>query len=293
MSSENDRRSFGREFKIPPKYRSLLYDIGVYGSAIIIATIIAFPLYWMAQSAFIESEALLGHVSYFPTPDTFSLARFDVLSRSDVQGYLINSVIVTIGTILTVIVISLVAGYGLARFDFKHKVTFARFLLLGYVFSPIVLALPLFMIWKTLGLYNTHLGLILALSAISMPFAVWLMWKYIQTIPRSMEESAWTAGASRWRGFIDVVLPQTKPAIIANALFSFALAWNDFTFAQILLPRTEATTFPVGLLQLVNTGYATGPGQFLAAGLLVTIPPLLFAYFLQSYLLKGFQIRAL
>jgi multiple sugar transport system permease protein len=144
-----------------------------------------------------------------------------------------------------------------------------------------------------MGLLNTRIGLIVALTAISMPFSVWLMWKYIQTIPRSMEESAWVVGASRWRGFRDVIIPQSQPAIIAAALFAFALAWNDFTFAQILLPRNEATTFAPGVFRLITQGYDTSWADIMAVSMMMTVPPMLFAYFLQSYLLKGFQIRSL
>lgn len=300
MSSPGDRGaseeadSFGRDFRIPFQYRRRAYKGLIYVSALVIAFVMAFPIYWMAQNAFKTRKAIISSgISLLPTFDTFTLSRFAILTNSDVFGYIVNSVIATIGTVTAVTIISLVAGYGLARFDFSRKVTFARFLLLGYMFSPIVLALPLYMIWRSLGLLNTLLGLIVALTAISMPFAVWLMWKYIQTIPSSMEESAWISGAPRWRGFVDIILPQTKPAIIANALFAFALAWNDFTFAQILLPSQAKTTFPPGILRLMHSSYATGYGELMAAGLFMTIPPLLFAFFLQSYLLEGFQIRGL
>jgi multiple sugar transport system permease protein len=210
-----------------------------------------------------------------------------------VLNYIINSLIVTAGTIVLVVLVSLLAGYGLARFEFKGKSYFARVLLFGYMFAPIVLALPLYLIWNRLGLLNTYLGLIFALSALTLPFTVWLMWKFMQSIPKSLEESAWIQGAPRWRGFIDIVLPQAKPALIANALFAFAIAWNDFTFAQILLPREEATTFPPGVLRLLNSQWETGYGDFMAAALLMIIPPLLFAYFLQSYLLQGFEVRSI
>lgn len=289
----DEPESFGRDFRVPYFYRKLVYRSVVAFSVLLLGLVGTFPIYWMAQSAFKTRQGINEGFAWLPTAETFTFSRFEIVTNDAVITYITNSVIVTLGTILMVVVVSLVAGYGLARFNFKWKVNFARFLLLGYVFSPIVLALPLYLIWDRLGLLDTHFGLILALSAISMPFAVWLMWKYIQTIPASMEESAWIAGAPRWRGFVDVVLPQTMPAIIANALFAFALAWNDFTFAQILLPSRDATTFPPGILRLVNSSYSTGYGEFMAVGLLMTIPPLLFAFFLQSYLLRGFQIRAL
>jgi multiple sugar transport system permease protein len=285
--------SFGREFRIPYRFRKGAFNAGQYGSALLIALVIGFPLYWMAQNAFKTRLAINEGISFLPLGDAFTLERFGIVLTRDVSTYIINSIIVSVGTVVLVIAVSLVAGYGLARFDFTYKVGFARFLLLGYMFSPIVLALPLYLIWERIGLLNTYIGLILALSAISMPFGVWLMWKYIQTIPVAMEESAWIAGAPRWRGFVDIVLPQTAPAIIANALFSFSLAWGDFTFAKILLPSNAKTTFPPGILRLVQSSFATGPGELMAVGLLMTLPPLLFAFFMQSYLLEGFSIRAL
>lgn len=295
MSTDFDVRpdKTGLMAAIPPEYRTTIFRVTLAISSVVIFLVGIFPLYWMAQSAFKTRQAILEGVSFFPTPATFTLGRFSILTSGDVSTYIFNSVVVTIGTIIMVVLISLLAGYGLARFDFKGKVNFARFLLFGYMFSPIVLALPLYLIWDTVGLLNTRIGLILALTSLSMPFGVWLMWKYMQTIPDAMEERAWLEGASRFRGFIDVIVPQTKPAIIANALFAFAIAWNDFTFAKILLPANEKTTFPPGVMRIVRSSYETSYGELMAVALLMTVPPLLFAFFLQSYLLKGFQIRSL
>ncbi|MFB6117846.1 carbohydrate ABC transporter permease [Halosegnis sp.] len=292
MSTDTDhdavRGVFGLDFRTADK----IYQGALLASAVMFFVIIMFPIYWMFQSSLKTREARRA-VTWLPSGETFTLQYYEALIGGDVALYLFNSAVVTLGTIVCVIVVSLVAGYGLARLNFGYKEDFARFLLFGYMFSPIVLGLPLYLIWKQIGLLNTRVGLIIALTAISMPFSVWLMWKYIQTIPEAMEESAWVAGASRWRAFRDVIVPQTQPAIIAAALFAFALAWNDFTFAKILLPRNEATTFAPGIFRLISQGYGAPWGDVLAASMLTTVPPLLFAYFLQSYLLKGFQIRSL
>jgi len=290
MSAEDGTSGvFGLEFGTENR----LFRIALGISGVIMFVVGVFPIYWMAQSSFKVRKAVLNSASPFPDPGSFTLSNYAILTNSDVSLYVINTAIVTLGTIILVVIVSLIAGYGLARFDFPQKENFARFLLFGYMFSPIVLGLPLYLIWKQIGLLNTRIGLIVALTAISMPFSVWLMWKYIQTIPRSMEESAWVVGASRWRGFRDVVVPQSQPAIIAAALFAFALAWNDFTFAQILLPQNEATTFAPGVFRLITQGYDTSWADIMAVSMMMTVPPMLFAYFLQSYLLKGFQIRSL
>jgi multiple sugar transport system permease protein len=281
---------FGLGYRAEEKLFSRLKQI----SAAIFVVVGVFPIYWMLQASLTTRErASSSGISWFPTPETFTLSNYEVLTNPDVALYVINSIVVTLGTIILVVLISLIAGYGLARFNMPQKENFARFLLLGYLFSPIVLGVPLYLIWQNLGLLNTRLGLIIALTAISMPFAVWLMWKYIQTIPEAMEESAWVAGASRWQGFRDIIIPQTQPAIIAAALFAFALAWNDFTFAQILLPANEASTFAPGVFRLIQRGYDIARVDVMAVSMAMTLPPLIFAYFMQSYLLKGFQIRSL
>ena len=281
---------FGLGYEAEDKLFARLKQI----SAAIFVVVGVFPIYWMLQASLTTRErASSSGISWFPSPESFTLENYEVLTNPDVALYVINSVVVTLGTIILVVLISLIAGYGLARFNMPQKENFARFLLLGYLFSPIVLGVPLYLIWQNLGLLNTRLGLIIALTAISMPFAVWLMWKYIQTIPEAMEESAWVAGASRWQGFRDIIIPQTQPAIIAAALFAFALAWNDFTFAQILLPSNEASTFAPGVFRLIQRGYDIARVDVMAVSMAMTLPPLIFAYFMQSYLLKGFQIRSL
>ncbi|MDF9747512.1 carbohydrate ABC transporter permease [Natrinema salsiterrestre] len=262
-------------------------------STAIIVLVGAWPIYWVTQLAFTEYETVEDVVTVFPTPDIFTLGNFVVLTQPRMYTYIFNTVVVAIGTIVTVVLVSLIAGYGLARLEFPQKENFARVLLIGYLFSPIVIGIPLYQIWRSIGLLGTRIGLIIALSAISMPFAVWLMWKYIMTIPEAHEEAAWVDGASRWRGFRDVVVPQCRPAIIAAALFAFALAWNDFTFAQILLPQTDTTTFAPGILRAMGQAQFLPDAYLMAISLAMTLPPLLFAYFMQSYLLKGFQVRAL
>ena len=270
-----------------------IFEALKFVSTAIIVLVGVWPIYWMTQLAFTEYSVVEDRVTVFPMPDIFGLGNFTILTDPKIYTYIFNTTIVAIGTIVTVIIVSLVAGYGLARLDFPQKENFARVLLIGYLFSPIVIGIPLYQIWRSIGLLGTRVGLIIALSAISMPFAVWLMWKYIMTIPEAHEEAAWVDGASRWRGFRDVVVPQCRPAIIAAALFAFALAWNDFTFAQILLPATDTTTFAPGILREMSQSQFLPDGYLMAVSLAMTLPPLLFAYFMQSYLLKGFQVRAL
>lgn len=278
--------------EIPYEYRAAILRGALYLSTAIMVVITGFPLYWMAQNSLKNREAILEGWSLFPAISELTLANFSMLTQGNILQFVLNSVFVSIGTVVVTVLVSLVAGYGLARFKFRGKVNFARFLLFGYMFSPIVLSIPLFMLWRQVGLLDTRPGLVIALSAVGMPFGVWLMWKYIQALPVSLEESAWVAGASQWRAFVDVIVPQTKSSMIAVALFAFSISWNNFTYAEILLPSNEKTTFPPGLLRYVEATPGAGFNELMAVSLALTLPPFLFAYFLQSYLLEGFSVRA-
>jgi multiple sugar transport system permease protein len=135
---------------------------------------------------------------------------------------------------------------------------------------------------------NTYTGLILAHMAISLPLNIWLMWQYFQIVPVSLEEAAWTSGASRLAALRQVCLPSARPGILSVAIFSFALSWNDFTFAFILQTDRKMFTLPVGLASFVEqTGVHWG--MVMAAAVLVSVPTFLLVFFLQRYLLSGLR----
>ena len=129
---------------------------------------------------------------------------------------------------------------------------------------------------------------ILAHMAISLPLNIWLMWQYFQIVPLSLEEAAWTSGASRLAALRQVCLPSARPGILSVAIFSFALSWNDFTFAFILQTDRKMFTLPVGLASFVEqTGVHWG--MVMAAAVLVSVPTFLLVFFLQRYLLSGLR----
>jgi multiple sugar transport system permease protein len=223
----------------------------------------------------------------------FTLRNFRVLfDDTNTVRYFTNSLIVTASSTLLSTSLAVAAGYGLTRFEFTGKTIAARAVLFAYMFSPIVLAIPLYVIFFSLDLLNSYFALTMALTAISAPFTIWLMWQYFQTVPISLEESAWVRGASRTRTLWDVVLPVARPGYISAAIFSFAVAWNDFTMARVVMSQDEMYTITVGaslFLDRVSIGW----GETMAVSLLICIPPFIIAVFLQNYLLQGFNVGGL
>jgi multiple sugar transport system permease protein len=226
-------------------------------------------------------------------PSSITLQHFEgLITNTNFLTYYLNSIILSLGVIITTTVAGTLGGYGLARIDIPRKKTFARGILFGYMFPPILLSIPMYIFWRQINILNTYIGAILAMSAIALPFSLWLMWQFFQTVPFSLEESAQMSGATRFQAFRDVALPVAKPGVIAIALFGYAVAWNSFTIPLILLPSNERWPLTVGI-QFFQTQHGVVWGQLFAASILMLIPSFLFVYFLQKYLLRGFRLSGI
>jgi multiple sugar transport system permease protein len=180
-------------------------------------------------------------------------------------------------------------GYGLSRIDIPKKKFFAYGILFDHTFPSILLSIPLFIFWNELGIINSYIGIILAETAKTLPFSIWLMWKFFDAVPVSLEESAIMAGATRFRAFYEIALPRAKPGIVAIAILAFATSWDEFTIPKILAPSQDMWVLTVGLLSLTQQQTVLW-GQMMAACSLILIPSFLFVFFLQEYLLTGLRM---
>lgn len=250
--------------------------------------LILFPLYWMVVTSLRPSSLLFSRSAPL-FPAEFTLNHFsNVIFSSDFARYYTNSLIVASGVVVLTTAIATLGGYGLTRIDIPHKKKFARLILFGYMFPAILLAIPMFILWRQIGIINSYLGLVLAETALALPFCLWMMWKFFQTVPTSLEESARMAGASRFRAFYEIALPNAKPGIIAISIFSFAISWNAYTTPKIIMPQEEKWPITIGLYSYTVQNKILW-GDLMAASVLALIPPFLFIFFLQKYLLAGFK----
>ena len=271
------------------KTLSSVQTVLTYLTVFVMCLLTAVPLYIMFLIAFQPSGAVFSGGDLHVIPQTATLENFvELFTTTDALTYTINSLIVTVGVVVMATSIAVVAGYVLTRFSFRGKTLFSRSVLLSYMFSGIVLAVPFYILFQTLGLLNSHLALVLGLTALLSPFNIWLMWQYFETVPLSLEERAWIEGASRWRAVRDIVLPVARPGIMTAAIFSFTTGWNNFLLAQIVLSDSELYTLPVGAALLF--GPQTGWEMTMAISVVICIPPFLIAMFFQRYLMLGINI---
>ncbi len=258
-------------------------------SLIMCLIIVGFPFYWMLLTSITPRHVLFQPPYKFFRLDV-SLENFrDLFFATEFLIYFKNSLIAAIGSIILNVITATLAGYGLTRFDFWAKRKFAQGILFSYMFPPMLLAIPLYIILSSLQMRNTYFGIILAHMSISLPLNIWLMWQYFQIIPISLEEAAWVSGASKFRAMKEICLPSALPGILSVAMFAFALSWNDFTFAFILQTDKKMFTLPIGLATFVEQT-AIHWGMIMASAVLVSVPTFIMVFFLQKYLVRGLGV---
>jgi len=286
-SVEDDSTDSLLDDLVPYKYqrqgRKWAWRIGLFVSMIVVL----FPIYWMLVTSITPSRDLFSvPTPLFPAEPTFQ--AYAQVMQTDIPLWFFNTTYLSVGVVTLTTAAATLGGYGLARLDIPHKKTFARAILFGYMFPPILLSIPLFIFWRQLGILNSIPGVIFATMAATLPFSLWLMWQFFQTVPYSLEESAIVSGSTRFRAFIDVALPMAKPGMIAVAIYSFALSWGAFTIPTILLIDSEKWVLVQGLYRF-TVQESVKWSQIMAAATLMVLPTILFVYFLQKYILRGFQ----
>ncbi len=199
--------------------------------------------------------------------------------------YLLNSLIAAVFSTVIVIVVAVPATYSMIRF--KTGGAFLPAWILGtYVMPPIVVSIPIFGMFKLLGLQNTLLGLTLVHAMINMPIAVWLIDSYVRTIPKELEMAAWIDGYNKWRTLLKVVVPLIKPGVVATAVICMILSWNEFLFALILTYSVDSNTFPIGISRFVGE-HGLQFGEMSAAALAGIIPIYILVFIFSRNLVEG------
>lgn len=273
-----------------PRTRSSVYlrsrNMGKWAFRLGLFLYCVFPLYWMAVSSIKSSPELFA---YPPTwvPHTLSFNAYTKLFKeTNFWTYFVNSVITSGLATLIVIVLGTAAAYSLTRYQYWGREKVAKLLLLAYMFPPIILIVPLFIFAHSAGMTNSRLGVSLSYISFSLPYAIWILRAFFQGLPIELEQAAWIDGATRRQGLFYIVVPLALPGIIATSIFTFIVAWNDFLFASVLISVDYLKTLPVGINDFFHTAVVDW-GLIMAAGVMVTIPAVIFFVVVQRYLIQG------
>ena len=214
----------------------------------------------------------------------------EVVRRGDLPKRYLNSLIISITTTLLTIILGTLAAYGFSRFKVKGEGNWLFFILSTRMLPPVIVVIPIFLMYRTIGLNDSHFGLILLYTAFNVSFAVWVRKGFIDEIPREYEEAAMVDGYTRWETFRKVVLPQSVTGIAATAVFVFIFSWNEYAFA-FLLTRNTAQTVPAWLpYQMGVLGYDWGAAA--AGSVLFLLPAMILTILLRKHLVRGISFGA-
>lgn len=254
------------------------------------AIIMVFPFLYMVRTSFTPPR------DYFTMPPewifTPSLAHYKaVLFDSEFPRFLLNSLIVSVTTVVLTMIVGSLAGYALARFNFRHKDQFLFFALTTRMGPPVAFALPFFTIMLRLRLTDTFTGIVVVYVFMNLAFAIWMTQGFFRDVPREVEEAAMVEGCSHLGALTRISIPLASPGLVATAILIFITTWNEFFYAFILT-RSTAKTFPVHIPSFFGA-YQIQWGQMFAATTIASLPILIFGIVIRRYLVRGLTLGAI
>lgn len=252
----------------------------------LILVFVLFPFYWTLNMALKrEGDIMKIPLEYLPNP--VSMQNFVQTWNSVGFGvYFKNSMIVALTAVIFIVTCSILVGYSLTRFKFRGKQAIMLLLLCTQFVPGVMLLIPLFLIFKNLGLISNLTSLIISYITFQLPFNAILMRGFIKNVPYDIEEAAQMDGCNRLQAIWHVVLPVLLPGIVATAAFAFISCWNEFLFALMFISRSDLFTIPVALHSMQGE-YDINYGYLAAGSIIAMIPPFLMFIYVQKYLVRG------
>ena len=245
-----------------------------------------FPVLWVLSMSLRQpGEVLTYPVQFFPRDITLG-PYVQVLQKSAMLTWLFNSLKIALLEVAGIVLVTTPAAYAFSRFDFRGKRYVLFGVLLFQMISPVVIVIPLYNMMATLNMLDTHMGLILLYIGLQVPFSIWLLKSYFDTIPQGLDEAARVDGCSRLQTLVHVLLPSMAPGIAVVAIFNFVFSWAEFVMAFTVLSDSSLYTISIGLFSF--QGQYSTDWRVIAAASVVAMAPLLVMFVgLQRYFVKG------
>lgn len=259
--------------------------------ALLLVIILAcvFPFYWMVTTSLKTQLVALESPPVWLFEPTLNNYR-EALFSDGVFRTLINSLVIAVSTTVLACILGVPAAFALARFDFRGKKDLWFWFITNRMVSPIVLALPFFLIARNLGMLDKHITLILIYLTFNLPIVIWICTDQFRSIPYDLDEAARLEGASQWRIFRSICLPLAMPGVAVSSIFSFIFSWNELMFG-LVLTRNVAKTAPAMAVSFME-GYNLPYGKIMATSTLIVIPVLIFALIASKQLVRGLTMGA-
>jgi multiple sugar transport system permease protein len=260
-------------------------------ASLAVAAIAVFPLLWGLSTALKPNAQILAYppvwLPHPPTLESFS----QVWEQSNLPINFRNSLWVTFASLVLSLVLAVHAAYGLARFSFRGKAALMVGLLATSMIPGVAILVPLYNLAVHTGLYNTHTAMIIVYAAWNVPMLVWLLKGFFESIPPELEEAALVDGCGRLKAFYLIVLPMSRPGLLAGSIMAMMFVWNDFLISFTLAISEQKRLLPVGLFTYISN-YGVEWGQLMAATVIALLPIMIAFFVLQRFLVQGLMSGA-
>lgn len=280
---------------------------GLFWLAIAAALIFfLFPIFWTLEASFKNvneasspTPAIFGfhatldnyHNVFFLT--TSNAGSGTTTTATDFPRYFLNSIIIGGIATLLALVLGTLAAYGFSRFRVVAKSDLLFFILSQRMLPPIAVLIPIFLMYRAIGLVDTYVGMILLYTTFNLPFAVWMMKGFIDEIPREYEDAAMVDGYTRFQAFYKVIVPQSVSALAATAVFCLITVWNEFLFSFVLTTPGGVRTAPPSIAAAAGGGQGNIDwGLVAATGMIFVLPVVIFTFLVRNHLLRGVTFGA-
>lgn len=269
------------------KNKGLIGKILVYFVLIFWAFVSLFPVYWMITFSLKDNKEIFGE-NVIGLPQHWVWENYTrALNVGNMPRYFLNSIIVTVATILITLLTSIMASYALTRLKWRARTTMHKFFMLGLTIPIHASIVPLYSTLAKLSMLNTYWALIIPYSAFSLAMGILISIGFMSDIPYDLDEAAFLDGCGVWGIFMRVIVPLMLPAVATVGIYTFLQCWNELMFANVFISRDVLKTLPVGI-QSLSGQYTTEWGPIGAALALATIPTLLVYVFLSKQIQESF-----
>jgi N,N'-diacetylchitobiose transport system permease protein len=261
-------------------------------AAAVVVLASVFPVYWMVTTSFLPAVDITAPTPTFhPVGGTLDNYR-EVFTRGAFLTSLRNSLVVTLTVVALALVLACLAALAVARLEFRGRRPFLLAVVIVQMVPAEALVVSLFRVLDGWQLVNTILGLVLVYLVFVLPFTIWTLRGFVAGVPIELEEAAMVDGCSRLRAFLSVTFPLMAPGLVATGVFGFIQAWNEFTFALVLLNRPDSQTLPLWLQSFNEGAKGTDWGGVMAGSTLMAVPVIVFFLLVQSRIGDGLAAGA-
>lgn len=258
----------------------LAYTILIVGSILVLV-----PIVWIFVASFSSGNSLYGSGTLMQHP---SLIHYkELFGNTDFGWWYLNTLKIATSNMILSVALTMGSAYVFSRFRFKGRKTALSTIMVLQMFPSFMSMVAVYILLKTIGLIDTHLGLILVYAGGQIPYNTWLVKGYLDSIPRSMDEAAKMDGASNFTIFLKIMMPIAQPIVTYVALMNFVMPWMDFIFPQLVLRSPEKKTLAMALYSLVAGQQNSEFTTFAAGAVLVVIPITALFIYLQKYIVEG------